>query len=150
MARPTKLTPDLIAAAARHLRAGQWAVTTAALIGVTEQTYYNWFNRGRAELERVAEDDRRSVRKDERIYVRFFESCTRARAEAEAKSVVRIQQAAAEAGEGDWKADAWFLERAFPRRWGRQHHEVTHGGEVSIRDVTKIKNLLNLAADDDS
>lgn len=132
--RPTSCTPEVTEQIAQHLRAGQWFVTACALAGVYEQTAHRWMTRGRAEIERVAEDPRRTVRKSEQPFVDFCESCTRARAAAEAKAVMRVQLAGAKDSDGDWRADAWFLERAFPKRWGNQRHTVVHeGGERPVQ-----------------
>jgi hypothetical protein len=46
----------------------------------------------------------------------FRESLTQAEAEAEVAAVARIQQAAQN---GRWQASAWWLERKYGERWGR-------------------------------
>jgi len=51
------------------------------------------------------------------VYSDFAEAVARARAEAEIAAVARIRE---RAHDGTWQADAWFLERAFPERWGRR------------------------------
>jgi hypothetical protein len=63
------------------------------LAGISEQTYYNWRNRGLAESGRVASNPRFSVRQDEQIYVEFFEATTHAQAEARQAAVGSIRQA---------------------------------------------------------
>jgi hypothetical protein len=51
-----------------------------------------------------------------------LDTIERARAVAEIRNL-QIVQAAAQGGENndpDWRAATWFLERAYPKKWGRQ------------------------------
>lgn len=118
--RRTKCTPRITDKICEALRDGNFVKVACEYVGIGESTYYLWVERGREELERVAEDGRRSIRKSEEPYVEFMESVTHARAAAEVESVQRLRKAAAE----DWRADAWFLEHSFPDRWGRRRQEV--------------------------
>ena len=51
------------------------------------------------------------------IYSEFSEAVARARAEAEGAHIKNIRRAA---DNGTWQASAWFLERSFPKKWGKR------------------------------
>jgi transposase len=149
--RRTLCTKERTEEVCKHLRMGQYIKVACALAGISEATFYLWRGRGEAEIARVEEDPRRSVRESERPYVEFMESCARARAEAEARAIMRIQKAAQGAnGEvGDWKADAWFLERSYPKRWGRQSVEVEHSGSIETTYRVVTPKVLDAVESDD-
>jgi hypothetical protein len=55
---------------------------------------------------------------------KFLDTIERARAVAEIRNL-QVVQAAAQGNpdaeiEPDWRAASWFLERAYPKKWGRQ------------------------------
>lgn len=131
--RPTKCTPELAAELARYLRAGNWVETACAMCGVSRRLFYIWLARGESELEHQAEGGK--PRKREAVYLEFFHTVTRARAEAEVASVARIRKAAMSDGNaGDPQQDQWWLERAHPDRWGRRSStsKVEHSGAVEV------------------
>lgn len=49
------------------------------------------------------------------IYADFFGRIKEATAISEAKGLSQLKQ-----GEQGWQAQAWFLERRFPKRWGKR------------------------------
>lgn len=155
MGRKTKLTQELQDQICRVLRAGNYIEDTCAYVGIAESTFYEWVRRG----ERGWKIDR------EAGYSEFSEAVKKARAEAAVSSVARIRKAAQ--GELEvkrkvttksdgtqviettlqppqWQADAWYLERSYPHRWGRRvmQQEITgeDGGEVTIRVVYDESN----------
>ncbi|HZU76708.1 MAG TPA: hypothetical protein VFA70_08085 [Dehalococcoidia bacterium] len=101
MARPTKFNRERAQRAVEAVRAGNYMVVAARLAGISESTLYEWLERGRAGRAPYAE---------------FAREVERARAEAEARMLLVVQTAA----RLHWQAAAWFLERAFPDRWGRR------------------------------
>jgi len=103
MARPTKLTQELIDRICLAIRAGNYAKIAAAMAGISEATYYSWLDQAKkpdASLE----------------LLEFLESIERAEAEAEITAVARIKQAS---DNGTWQAASWLLERKHGERWGR-------------------------------
>lgn len=108
MARPTKLTKARHDKIVRDIRAGNFAVIAATASGITEQTYYNWLNRGQADLASEDEADHGS------IYAEFFESVKQAESEAEVKQLRAMQT------DDKWQRRAWWLERRYPKRWGQK------------------------------
>jgi hypothetical protein len=65
----------------------------AELADVSEAAFYLWINRGKEELERVAESNRRRIRKREKPYVDFVHALRRARAERRDVLLKRIHEA---------------------------------------------------------
>lgn len=126
--RRTLCTPEVTERVVQALRAGNYIETSCDFAGISVGTYYGWCARARAELESVENGERRKVRKKEEPFVKFLEAVKKARSTAEVESVARIRKAG---GDGAWQADAWFLERSFPDRWGRRNLNVdlTSGGE---------------------
>lgn len=121
MGRPTKLTPDKHDRIITALKAGNYFETAARYAGVDPSTAHRWLNRGKDEDAPTE-------------YQEFRNAVESARAEAEARNVALIQQAA---NTGTWQAAAWFLERTAHQRWGRkQSLEVSGaGGEPVQIDV---------------
>lgn len=103
MARPTKLTPEVVKKIVLAINAGNYAKVAAQMAGIGETTYYRWLEMS----------EKPSARKE---YREFRESIERAEAEAEVIALTRVRQAA---DNGDWKAAGWFLERKHGERWGR-------------------------------
>ena len=101
--RTTKLTPQLIADAEKYLKAGNYAITVISLLSISEKSWYRWLERG--EREKMG------------VYRDFYEAVKRGESVAEGGAVSEILRAGKE---GNWQAFAWFLERKFPKRWGRK------------------------------
>jgi len=125
--RPTKFTDDAKSKILMALRAGNFIEVSAAFAGVSKETYYDWVGQGMAQ--------------ESGPFREFSDSCAEAIAYAEVKSLQRIDKA----GEKDWKAEAWRLERRFLNRWGRSEAKTvtveTGEGEkktkVTISDLYK-------------
>ncbi len=100
MGRPTKRTPEVEAKIVEAVRGGNYVETAARYAGIAPPTFYEW----------------------QAKFPDFAELVKNARAEAEARNVTIIQQAA----RTQWQAGAWWLERSFPDRFGRKDRlEVT-------------------------
>jgi hypothetical protein len=101
MARPTKLTPAVLARITLALRDGIYAEQAAAVAGVHRATYYRWLAQGREASTGIYHD--------------FYDAVVHAEAESEL-AAIRIVRVAAEK---HWQAAGWWLERRYPHRWGR-------------------------------
>ena len=100
------------------IRNGNYVAVAARASGISPTAYYTWVERGEADLEQGKATP----------FAVFAEACARAKAEAEATLLARIQMAAG-AERGDWKAAAWMLERMYPDRYGpRQQHRHRGAG----------------------
>jgi hypothetical protein len=111
-----KLTPETQDKICNALRAGNHAKVAAEFGGVSETTFFRWMQEGEAATSGAKRE--------------FWEAIKKAEADAEVQRVARIAKAGQD---GVWQADAWWLERKFPERWGRQIQDVNHGGTVTVK-----------------
>ena len=130
--RPTKCTAVVAAAVAEALEQGNTVEVACACAGISASAYHSWRERGRAEVERVAEDHRRRVRQDEAPFVEFLERTTRARAEAEKARVKILLDAAGD----DWRAALAWLEKAPSSSW---HKAAIERNKASAPQVTQTQ-----------
>jgi hypothetical protein len=98
------LTDELQGQLVTMLRAGNVIHVACAAVGIDQRSYQRWMQRGR------------TGRQADRRHREFRVQVEQALAEAEARAVAQVARAAGE----DWRAAAWWLERQFPDRWGRQ------------------------------
>jgi hypothetical protein len=102
--RPTLMTPELTEQIAMRLAVGNFLTTACAACGVKYDTVLRWLERGR----KADPDD-----PEEREFIHFLHTITRAEAEGESACVVAIRGAAKE----QWQAAAWLLSHRHPDRW---------------------------------
>lgn len=130
MARPTKLTPEVLTGIVTLIEHGVHPVVAAGSFGVAKSTYYDWVSLGEAAESTLPVDP---------IYVEFADSVRDA--EYKAESTVVALAIAKIKTTGDALA---FLERRFAERWQRRE-EIT----VNIRrEAEKIAAETGLNADD--
>jgi hypothetical protein len=132
MARTTKLTPAVHKAIVDAVSCGVPLSQAAALAEIEERTVYQWMQRGLGML---------SSRPATPLYVQFVQGIQKARAQDEARRVLRINEAGrggailyektttypdgrvvreVKHAEPQWTADAWHLERSRPEHWGKR------------------------------
>jgi transposase len=132
MGRKTKLTPEIQETICNWLKLGYYQEDAAIMAGIAPSTYYDWLKKGAEEDSR--QDEIKALGDGssplpaiiegsdiELVYVfsEFSEAVARARAEAEGAHIKNIRRAA---DNGTWQASAWFLERSFPKKWGKRSH----------------------------
>lgn len=126
--RRSKLNKKLITEAAGLLRAGNYAETAAACVGISQATWYNWLK------------DAREQDKPDPLKVEFLEAVEKATAEAERKYVKVIEKATAR----NWQAAAWWLERRMPDKWGRRDtHKHEHKVDYGVMRVTESPDVTD-------
>ncbi|HZK28535.1 MAG TPA: hypothetical protein VFD00_13445 [Thermoclostridium sp.] len=118
MGRPTKLNDKVQHEIVTAVKQGNYIETASAYAGINKTTLYDWLRRGRREIARVEKDGRRRIKKSEEKYVNFSHALEKALAESEMRDVLIIGKA----GETQWQASAWRLERKFPDKWGRKRN----------------------------
>ena len=126
MALQSKLTPETQKKIVDAISEGNYLVTAAAIGGVTYTTLNNWMKKGESASSGA--------------YVEFLEAVKKAEAEAEALRVSRISKAGKE---GNWQADAWYLERRYPDRWGKRVQEVTGKDGGPLEYVQRVQELTD-------
>ena len=70
--------------------------------------------------------------------IEFREAVEKARAEAEVRNVVYINEVA----KTNYQAAAWWLERSFPKRWGRQQSVELTGSGTAINVTVDAKEAV--------
>jgi hypothetical protein len=104
--RPTVLTEEIQAEIVQALADGNYLSVACQSVGITVRIFDHWRKRWE-EGDPVAQ-----------AYNDFFLACKMASSVAERNSLSRLKQAPL-----NWQAQAWFLERRFPQRWGRKDRE---------------------------
>jgi hypothetical protein len=133
--RRTKLTEDTQTTITDLIRGGNTNEAACAAAGIAQSTFYNWMERGEADLEHD-----RQTRHSE-----FVEAVTRAIGESEAILVKFARNAA----EKDGRVALDMLARRFPERWaaraelrGRVHHtSSTLDGLAVPSDETRMAEV---------
>lgn len=129
--RVPKLTPAVQSAIVNAVQVGVPVTQAAQLVGVGKSTVLAWLQWG----------DPQHGPSPKAIYTEFWDAVTRAKAIDEARRIARLEQAGrggivvhektTQYGDGrivtekqfsppDWRCDAWYLEHAYPERWGRR------------------------------
>jgi hypothetical protein len=143
----------------KAVAAGNYLETACAFAGVHPVTVLRWRRRGEDELARVTGDEPEAElivqewldgfdknldadnpmwvmdppteggwKPDEWIFVLFSQLLENARARAEVGALQRIRRAAS-GPNGEWRAEAWFLERTQPQKYGRKILHAVQGVE---------------------
>ena len=138
--RPTKLTPELQDKICEVIRAGNYFDTACNFVGIGERTGYEWLERG---------EGKHKDRKSNDLYKGFAQAVKKASSEAETRAVAEISAVrqgrkvqdkdgnyiSDPKGEAVWQARAWWLERRYPKKYGRQERHTEHSGKVTIEII---------------
>lgn len=125
--RKLLLNEAMIAKIVEATQYGNYATVICDYVGISTVSLANWLRKG----EELSEKDEDELNDEERLFVKLFFDVRKARGLSEMRAVERIRKA----GEQDWKAAAWFLERTATARWGRvDRTEITgaDGGAIAI------------------
>ena len=139
MGAPLKINEEIIFQITKAVKNGNYIETASAYVNIDKTTLYDWLRRGRRERDRVRKDGRLRIKKDEQIFVNFSHALEKALAEAEMRDVMIVGKA----GETQWQASAWRLERKFPEKWGR-HRNVS---DLDIEEQKARIRQINATAD---
>ena len=123
---------------ADYLREGLYMREACALAGVSRDSVYSWLKQG-------TKDRKEGIESPEAA---FSDIVKRAMAEAEADAVKRVR--AAGAMPQFWQAEAWFLERRYPDKYGKRDRvALEHSGQMGIGVATVDKPLSERLNDED-
>ena len=118
-----KLTNKLCDEICNDIKAGVPIKHAAISHGITEVTFYNWYNKGKKAKKGKFRD--------------FYDDVEEAKSIAITLRARRIYKA----GESNWQADAWWLERVDPENFGRKDHHKIESENTNIN--------FNMKSDDE-
>lgn len=118
MGRPTKYSDEVAAKIAEAINAGATKRLAAAHAGVSYDTLNDW------------EHGKKGIPKS--AHVQFVQLLAAAESRAAIRKLARIEKAG---NEGDWRADAWWLERRMPEEFGKSVVDVNQSGAIRIEVV---------------
>lgn len=137
------LNAEITEKAEELLKEGHYVQTICNYFGISEQTWYNWYNKGE-EYHELPEEELYS-KPNALVYIEFFEAVKRGSARGEMNALDVIHKHSKK----KWQAAAWFLERRFRDRWGRvKQDEGGEGGQGQL-DVF-LKGLNQIVNEDDA
>ena len=120
----SKLRPDIIDTVVDLIVQGAKYKDIWVCIGISHQGWYNWIERGEAEIERVRGNGRRKVRKSEQLYVDLVERLKKAKIDRKLELLKGISFH----GHKQWTALAWILEREYSDEYARPPLRHEHAG----------------------
>lgn len=139
----TKLDADTVRVVTRMLRRGHTKTSAAQAIGVSRQTFYNWINLGKRNIDSDGELDG---------YGAFYICVSQAEVQSKDAYVQTLRQAAIE---GDTDAAKWMLERQNPGEYSKRETIVetvdepdTETEEISDEDKEFLSNMFGGDSED--
>jgi hypothetical protein len=123
---PAALPEDRREALIDAVRAGGFLRTACDRAGVSHPALVRWgrrWLRGDAEARPLDE---------------FFRKLAAAAADAESESLEQVR-----GGGKDWRAHVWFLERRYPRRWGRKPAKAKARKPAGNPLIDELRNALD-------
>lgn len=118
-----KLTDELCEEICNDIKAGVPIVHSARAHGITDATFYNWYNKGK-------EATRKNKFRD------FYDNVEEAKSVAITLRARRIYKA----GQANWQADAWWLERVDPENFGRKDYHTVQSENINTNINFDIKS----------
>lgn len=97
------------------LKGGADIMSASQFAGLNYSTVYMWVERGQKENERI--EAGLGAQEGEAPFLDVWQRMRKARAEAVVRNVAQIQKAAQQ---GEWRAAAWWLERALPEHYAQK------------------------------
>ena len=116
------------------LSRGHYPQFAAANAGISYETLKNWLKKGKSDFERLSRLDERGVPLRDEDYSLFFDLYMKVQ-----KALFNVQDSPLQniiaASEEDWRAAAHFLERRFPKEWGKKEGKTAI--EVNANTTTQ-------------
>jgi hypothetical protein len=127
--RKCKLTDELAQRILDALSLGATHKTACRAASISKSTFYGWLKKGDDEADGLFRD--------------FLDAVRHVEAQRECEGLAHI----AEAGRVDWRAEAWYLSRRYPERWGNGKRRIgVKDTEPSVQDTMPMsKEAVALA-----
>jgi hypothetical protein len=145
----SRATEGAVTAVLDLIRCGNSRTAACAAAGIPRTTFHDWIKAGE-ELVLALQDGlilEEELTERERVLVGLRAGLYQAYAQAETWHVQNIRNHA----EGDWKASAWWLERARPESFGKQsrvEHTGRGGGPIQVQPVPMEAALKQMTDDE--
>lgn len=170
---PRRINPRRIQTLLESIAGGQFIDVSSRMAGVDPSTVYSWVRQGKAAIENSDHEDAETViaewldghkddfkadnpmwimdppegfDADKWVYALFSHRFEKAKVIAEAAALTNIRKAARA---GSWQADAWYLERTRPEKYGRkivEHKGAEEGAPIKIETVDPEALMSKVAA----
>ena len=128
----SKLTPELSAKLCEALSEGHSILAACSTVGIVEQTYRNWYNRGK---------EAKSGK-----YKQFYCDVTNARN----KAAHKLESIVIESAVDNPKDAKWLLTKKFPDIYGdRTYNETKIDANIKTELLAKLERPLPELEDDD-
>ncbi len=117
----SKLTKELIKQAVKLVENGNNVKDIFGALNISDFSWYTWLQQGKQAKSGLKRE--------------LYEEVEKAERRAIMRNVAHIQRAA---GEGNWQAAAWWLERKYPDDWGKKERlgfDNTEGLKIVIEKV---------------
>lgn len=125
--RKTILTPELIEGITKKITEGMYVTDACATFGIGKDSWYDWMKKAKREPDIYP------------LCVRFSESIMKAQADCKAYFIEKLKNASVV----EWKAAAWYLERRFPKEYGKRE-QLDISGVDAEADNLKVKTEQDL------
>lgn len=122
---------------AEATRAGLSASAIADYAGIGRSTFFEWMRRGREAGEAL--DAGVSIEASERPFLDFVDEFRRVQATTEVEALAVIGRAA---DSGNWRAAAWYLERAHPDKWGPPHRRHPPPEPTPVVNIEELERKI--------
>lgn len=134
-----KLTDKIQTDIVQALQAGSFVQPAVEAAGISESGFWRYMQQGADALAaRAAAEElgkKWTPQKHDERMIEFWEAVTRARATAEIHAVASVRRAMPD----DWRAAAFYLERAHPKRWGKR---LQAAAEEQTQELTAAQAAL--------
>ncbi len=130
--RPTELTPELQAAFLDAVQVSRFIETAAASVGLSAGTIRDWVRKGKKWDGTAGHEFAR--------HAEFSTLLKMALATKEISCLKVIERA----GESNWTAMAWLLERSAPERWGNVKAELARIEKRQNEQEKRLESLQGL------
>lgn len=139
--RPSKLTDETVKKLMEAIIDGNTYEAACNYAGISYSVFADWVRKGE-EYTKMLEGGQKGIRWE---FINFLKELNRAKAEAEVNLVKKIK----EAGDKDWRANAFLLERRNPEQWAKKVF-LNEESNREIKIIFEDEDADNNEEEDDS